>query len=507
MAGAGEPVVALSGVRKRFGGTAALDGVDLELFPGEVHALVGANGAGKSTLAELLAGLHGSYTGEVRIAGRPVRLRTPAVAAAHGIALVHQEPSLIPELPVFENVFLGRAASARLPGFVDFTAMRAGARRLFEELGVVLDVDERLTRLGPGQRQLVEIAKGLAASPRCLLLDEPTSSLSRYEVSELLDLVRRVRVRGAALVYVSHRLEEVLSVADRVSVLRDGRRVATGSRAEWDESNLVRAMVGRELPRLEPRAHSSSDEVVLRVEGLGRRGHFEDVSFSLRRGEVVGLGGLVGAGRSEVARVLFGLAPAERGRVWLRGNQVGLGRPADALRSGIALVVEDRLREGLVPGLSVRENVSLAALPRLTHLGWIHRAREWEAVAEVLRRVELDAALAETPVRRLSGGNQQKAVLARTLLCAPGVLILDEPTRGVDVAAKSEIHGLVGALAQAGTACLLVSSDLPELLALSDRILVMRAGRVVAELGREEASEELVLAAAAGVASSGPVSA
>jgi len=495
-----EALVELRGVRKHFAGAVALAGVDLQVRAGEVHALVGENGAGKSTLMRVVAGLHGDYEGQVRVAGRPVRLASPARAAALGIALVHQELSLVPEMSVAENVFLGREPHGRWPGLVDFREMERRAGALLAELGVRLPVREKVARLGAGARQLVEIAKGLAAQPRLLILDEPTSSLSRSEAGELLARVRALRARGTASIYVSHKLDEVLAVADRISVLRDGARVATGPAAEWSEEALVRAMVGRDLSRLYPRTRPAPGEVLLRVEGLGRRGHFSGVSFALRRGEVLGLAGLVGAGRSAVAQALFGLPPAAAGAITLAGARVRIRGPADAMRLGIALLPEDRRRQGLVPHLSVRENVSLASLGALSRLQSMRTAREREVVAGIAQRVGLAADAAELPVRWLSGGNQQKVLVARWLLRRPRVLILDEPTRGVDVGAKAEIHALVERLAAQGAGVLLVSSDLPEVLGLCDRVLVMRRGRIATELSREEASEERVVAAATGAA-------
>jgi ABC-type sugar transport system ATPase subunit len=492
-------VLELRGIHKTFGGMAAVDGVDLELRAGEVHAWVGENGAGKSTLARVLAGLHGDYTGEIRAAGQPLRLATPAAAAACGIALVHQELSLVPELSVAENVFLGREPRGRWPWLVDFGAMRRRARAVLDALGAALPVDARVGQLGPGERQLVEIAKGLAREPRLLILDEPTSSLSAREARELLARVRALRERGGALVYVSHRIDEVFEVADRISVLRDGKLVAAGPRAHWDGASLVRAMVGRDLPLREAAARAPG-EVLLQVEDLGRRGEFAGVSLALRAGEVLGIAGLVGAGGSALLRALYGLGPAGSGTVRVRGRVERIAAPRDALRLSIGFVPADRRREGLIPERSLRENAALAALREFSRGPCLDRAREREAVDGIRGKLGLERIPAEAPVRKLSGGNQQKVVLARALLRQPSVLLLDEPTRGVDVAAKAEIHALIEARVRAGVAVLLVSSDLPELLALCDRILVMRQGRGVAEFERGLASEERVIAAAAGVA-------
>jgi ABC-type sugar transport system ATPase subunit len=492
-----EPLVELRGVRKAFGATLAVAGIDLELRAGEVHAWVGENGAGKSTLARVLAGLHGDYEGEIRVGSEAVRLATPAAAAACGIALVHQELSLVPELSVAENVFLGREPRGRVPGCVDFRAMRRRARALLDGFGVgaELSVDTRVGGLGPAQRQLVEIAKGLAREPRVLILDEPSSSLSQREARELLARLRGLRLRGTAIVYVSHRIDEVFALADRISVLRDGRCVASQERSAWNEASLVRAMVGRELPA-RAAAPRSAGKVVLEVERLGPG----QVSLALRAGEVLGLAGLVGSGRSALLRALAGLEPAGKGTIRVRGRTVRIAEPRTALRLGIAFVPGDRRREGLIPERSLVENAALSSLRAFSRGPFIDRAREREAVAAIGRRVGLERIDARLAVRRLSGGNQQKVVLARALLARPSILLLDEPTRGVDVGAKAEIHALVDELASAGMAVLLKSSELPELLALSDRIAVLREGRLVAELGRGEADEERVIAAAAGAA-------
>ena len=492
-------MVELRGIRKVFGGTVALAGVDLDLRAGEVHAWVGENGAGKSTLARVLAGLYGDYAGSISVAGRALRLVTPAAARAEGIALVHQELSLVPELSVAENVFLGREPRARWPGLVDFAQMRRRARALLEAFGASVPVDARVAQLGPGERQLVEIAKGLAGEPRVLLLDEPTSSLSTREARELLARVHALRARGTSVAYVSHRLDEVFEVADRISVLRDGQLVTAGPRAQWDEASLVRAMVGRDLPPRAERARAPG-ETLLAVQQLARPGAFEGVDFELRAGEVLGIAGLVGAGGSALLRALYGLEPAARGAIRVRGRGERIQAPRDALRLGIGFVPADRRREGLVPERGVRENAALASLRALSRGPCIERARERAELDALRPQVGLERIADETPVRRLSGGNQQKVVLARALLRRPEVVLLDEPTRGVDVGAKAEIHALIERLVADGAGVALVSSDLPELLALSDRILVMRLGRPAALLARAEASEERVIAAAAGVA-------
>ncbi len=485
---------------KSFRGIPALRDVDLALRAGEVHAWVGENGAGKSTLARVLAGLHPDYSGEIRIAGRPVRLASPAVATARGIALVQQEPQLVPELSVCENICLGREPRSRVLRLLERGVMRRRAAALLAGLGSALDPDARVAGLAPGARQLVEIAKGLAAEPRLLLFDEPSASLSQREVADLLARVRALRARGTGVVYVSHRLDEVFALADRISVLRDGALVASAPRGDWDEASLLHAMVGRALAPRRDRARAGPAAPLLRVSGLGRRGAFEDLHFELRRGEILGLAGLAGAGRSSILRSLFGLAPAERGSLAIDGAPARIARPGDALRHGISFVPEDRQREGLIPELSARENIALLGRAGAPRRAWIDAPRERAEVAAVAARVGLPPELGERQVRRLSGGNQQKVLLARALLQQPRLILLDEPTHAIDVAAKAEIHARILELAAAGTAVLLASSELPELLALCDRILVLRAGGVVAELAGDRADERALLAAASGSA-------
>ncbi len=482
-------------VTKVFPGTTALNGVDFAVRRGEIHALVGENGAGKSTLVKILAGLYPDYGGDVRIDGSEVQLSSPRRAADLGISLVQQELSLIPEMSVSENIFLGQQPRARVRGFIDFREMDRRARRLLESLGVDLPVRTRVARLSAAQRQLVEIAKGVAQEPRLLILDEPTSSLSRRETGQLFSLVRSIRDRGAAIVYISHKLDEVFAIADCATVLRDGERMATQPMSAWNEDSLVRAMVGRDLSRMFPKSANPAGDEVLRVEGLGRSGRFQDVSFTLRAGEVLGVAGLMGAGRSELAEAIFGLAPADRGTIAIDGVTCRIKSPVDAIHHGVGLVPEDRRLRGLVEILSVSKNVSLPSLQRFCLGQWVRRARERAEVESITRSVGVRAPRLEAEARTLSGGNQQKAVIATWLLRAPKILILDEPTRGIDVGAKAEIYALIDRLAANGVAILMISSELPEILGMSDRVVVMRGGRLVAEFTRAEATEELIIAA------------
>jgi ABC-type sugar transport system ATPase subunit len=493
-----ERLVSLRGIAMQFGATRAVDGVDLDLDAGEIHGLIGENGAGKSTLMRVLAGFFDDYEGAIFIEGRETDIASPADARREGVALVHQELSLLPEFTVAENIFLGCEPGGVLPGTVSFARMRREAQRALSECGVSVDPAAKVESLSIAERQLVEIVKGVALAPRVLILDEPTSSLTIHEVQELFGILRRLALRGTAIVYISHKLDEIFAITDRVTVLRDGRKVATAPTGEWMESTLVRAMVGRDLSALFPHEPSPPGTARLEVRGLTSRGAFGPVSFALRSGEIVGLYGIIGAGRSELAMALFGLAPVDGGSILLDGDEAPIRSAATALRAGLALVPEDRHRMGLVPMLSVSTNMSLSALPLLTTLGFVRRTAEQANVASLLRRLLLRARSPTQEAGSLSGGNQQKVVLGRALMPGPRILILDEPTRGIDVVAKAEVHGVIDSLAREGLCVLLISSEIPEILGMSDRILVMREGLIVGEAARGEATEELLVGLAAG---------
>ena len=494
----GAPVaVRFDGVSKAFPGVQALRDVTFEVRAGACHAWCGENGAGKSTLAKVLAGVQAHDSGRLWLDGVERRFRGPREALLAGVALVHQELALCPNLSVAENLCLG-ALPAR-GAFVSRAETRRRARRLLGDVGVALDVDARLGGLSPGQRQLVQIAAACGGGARVILFDEPTSSLSEVEAQQLEALVRRLLAQGVTCIYVSHRMREIFRLCDTVTVLRDGRHVVTRPLQGLDEGALVRLMIGREVGEHSPqhlRAEPGAE--LLRVERLSSPGRFHDVSFALRAGEVLGLAGLVGAGRSELAQALFGLDPQARGEVFVDGAPLRLAGPREALGRGVGLVPEERQRQGLVLGQSGRANATLPILPRLSRLRFVRRAQERALVGEYFGRLRVRGA-PEAPVAGLSGGNQQKIVLARWLLARSRVLILDEPTRGVDVGAKAEIHALIDELAASGKAVLLISSELPELLRLSTRVLVLRAGRVAGELARAEAGEESVLRLMSGV--------
>jgi ABC-type sugar transport system ATPase subunit len=479
---------------RSFGGVRALDGVSLSVARGTVHAVIGENGAGKSTLGRILAGSLRPDAGEVRLDGSPVRWSGPRDALRAGVAMVHQELAVCPDLSVAETIALGRWP--RRGPFIDRPAMRARAARLLDEIGARLDVLAPLRSLSVAQVQSVQIAVALGTGARVLVLDEPTSALSEAEAGRLLELVEALRARGSTIVYVSHRLPEVLRLADVITVLRDGRHVATLQRGEATAEGLVRLMVGRELLAA-PAAGRAPGGTLLDVQGLSSPGLFRDVSFDVRVGEIVGLAGLVGAGRSEVARALFGLDPRARGRVTVAGRPMPPRSPRAAMAAGLALLPEDRQRQGLILGWDARRNWSLPRLAAFRRGPLLDRGAESRAAAAALADADVRGDL-EAPVAALSGGNQQKVALAKWLAVGARVLIADEPTRGVDVGAKAAIHQRLRAVADEGRSVLLVSSELPELLALADRVLVLRAGQLVAELPGG-AREEDVLKTMAGL--------
>ncbi|MBL8582615.1 MAG: sugar ABC transporter ATP-binding protein [Rhizobiaceae bacterium] len=493
-----QPIVSARGIGKSFGATRAVDGVDLDLFAGEVHGIMGENGAGKSTLMRILAGSFPDYDGSITVGDRDVEITNPAAARHHGLALVHQELSLLPELSVAENIFLGREPAGPLPWTVSFQAMTRAARAVLRECEIAIDPSTRVDDLGIAERQLVEIVKGVAASPRVLILDEPTSSLTVSEVRDLFAIISRLTARGTAIVYISHKLDEMFAVTNRITVLRDGRMVASAPTEEWNEASLVRAMVGRDLSALFPHTAATPGPVRLEVRDLRRHGVFGPVSLTLREGEIVGLYGIIGAGRSELAEAIYGLAPADDGQILRDGMPVTIRSASRALAAGIAMSPEDRHARGLVPMLTIGTNLSLSSLGALSRAGFVDRAAERRRIDEYVKRLLIRAKSPAQEVSALSGGNQQKVVLGRTLMPGPRILILDEPTRGIDVVAKAEVHGTIDRLAHEGLAVLLISSELPEILGMSDRILVMRDGRLVGEVARSEATEERLVAMAAG---------
>jgi ribose transport system ATP-binding protein len=495
-----DPFLRVVGVSKRFGETQALRDVGLEGIAGEVHAIVGENGAGKSTLLRILSGAEQPDDGEIWVDGQPVTVRSPIDARRLGIRAVYQELSLVPHLSVAENILMERFATRRVFRF-DPRATRSQAAELLEELGFSLDVGTRVDRLDVSQRQMVEIAKGIAENPRVLVLDEPSAVLSRQELEHVFTLIRRLTVQGSLVLYVSHRLDEVCEIADRITVLKDGAYITTVRPADVDQHALISLMVGRRIEDVYPdRERPVSPPTRFAVHGMAREDVFSDVTFELGIGEIVGLFGLVGSGRTDVARAIFGAESATRGEMTLDGRPYAPRNPGDALQAGVAYLTEDRGRDGLIPRESIRANISLAVIRGQAKLGFVDRTREAADVAHQMRLLRVRADGPETPVEHLSGGNQQKVLMSRALLTESKVLILDEPTRGVDVPTKIEIYRTICQLAASGTTILLITSELVEILGLCDRTLVMRKGMIVAEQSASDATEQSLLAAAAGVA-------
>jgi rhamnose transport system ATP-binding protein len=501
-AGATAPILAIRSISKRFDSTQALDGVSLDLHPGEIHALLGENGAGKSTLIKIMTGVEQPDSGEILLDGQPVRVGSALDAQALGIAAIYQEPMIFPDLSVAENVFISHRDRGRI---VDRRQMGRDATAVLDRLGVRLDVNEPARGLTPAEQQTLEIAKAISLKVRVLILDEPTASLSAHEARRLFRIIRALRDDGVAILFISHRLEEVFEIAERVTVLRDGRWISTRPTAETNADTAIRDMVGRLLEQLFARTPTEPGEVVLEVRDLGLEGVFSGVSFTVRAGEVVGLAGLVGARRTDVGLALFGIAPADTGEILLGGQAVTIRSPQEALRYGIAYTTEDRHDLGLIFPQSIAANISLPTLSRyLSRFGIVQRSAE-EATATAFKdRLKIRAASVKAPVSTLSGGNQQKIVLSKWLNTRPRVLILDEPTRGIDVRSKAEVHQMIDELAHEGMAIILISSDLPEVLATSDRIVVMREGRMMRILDGAEATQEQVLTAAMGRESDAP---
>ena len=493
----GQPAVALSGVSKQFGVVQALRGVDLVLYPGEIHALVGENGAGKSTLVKMLAGIHQPDQGTLRINGQEIVLHGPLEARERGIAVIHQHPTLFPDLDVAENIYMGRQPRDRL-GRIDWRAMYADVGRLLATLGEEINVRAPVRALAVADQQLVEIAKALSLEARVLVMDEPTASLSAREVDRLFAIVRRLRDQGVAILFVSHRLDEVYALCDTITVFRDGAHVVTAPTAELSTEETIRAMVGRRLEALFPKEDATIGEVLLRVRGLTQAGVFRDISFDLRRGEILGLFGLVGAGRTEVARVLFGADQADSGTIELEGRPLRVTSPTAALRLGIGYVPEDRHALGLVLEHPIAANVTLPILSRLANGLLLNRRGERALATDYATRLQVKASGVDQLVAALSGGNQQKVVIAKWLATNPEVLILDEPTRGIDIGAKAEVHRIISHLATEGMGIILISSELPEVLAMADRVVVMHEGRITGEFIRGTADQETVMYAATG---------
>lgn len=492
------PALEMRGISKSFAGNTVLAGVNLQAAAGEVHALVGENGAGKSTLMKILAGVYAADAGEIFIEGKPARLTQPADALAQGIAMIYQELSLAPHLTVAENIFLGREPLRFAPlGLINRRELNDRAASLLQEYGFKLDARRPVNRLSAADRQLVEIARASVEARRVIVMDEPTSSLTTREVEELFKLIRDLKSRGLAIIYISHRLEELPFIADRLTILRDGQVVYAGRWGELSTDQIIRHMAGREVKEIFPPRQAAVGAARLKVEGLTRAGKFADVSFTAHAGEVVGIAGLAGAGRTELIEAIFGTQPADSGAIYLHGARLATNRPDAAVKKGLGLLTEDRKRTGLGLNLTIAHNLTLANL-RAIWKGWrLDRQSELAATRLYIEKLHIRPPEPAATVARLSGGNQQKVLLGRWLFADAKVFLLDEPTRGVDVAARAEIYRAINQLTEAGAAVVMVSSDLPELLGMADRLLVMRRGHLVAALQARQATPEEVLKYAA----------
>lgn len=488
-------VLELSEVAKAFGAVIALRSGSLRVQSGSIHALVGENGAGKSTLVKIVAGLYRRDGGEFRLDGEDVDFTSTAQSKAAGVAVIYQEPTLFPDLSVTENIFMGRQIVGRF-GRIDRKAMRHEVERLFTRLGVAIDPDRPAEGLSIADQQVIEIAKAVSLDAKLLVMDEPTAALSGVEVERLFTIARSLRDEGRGLIFISHRFDEVFALCDTVTVMRDGAYISTTPIADTTPAELVRQMVGRDVTDLFPKQDAVIGAPLLEVEHLTSPGVFHDITFSVRSGEIVGLAGLVGAGRSEVARAVFGIDDYREGTVSMKGHRIRGGRPTDAMRAGLALVPEDRRKQGLVIESGVGRNITMAIRRQLSRFGLLTTGVENRAAREWASRLEVKSHALDTPAATLSGGNQQKVVLAKWLATEPDVLIIDEPTRGIDIGTKAEVHRLLSELAGQGMGILMISSELPEVLGMADRVLVMREGQITAEIHRAEATSENVMFAA-----------
>jgi rhamnose transport system ATP-binding protein len=490
-----ENILELKKITKRFSSVEVLHEVSFTLKPGEVHALLGENGAGKSTLIKVITGVHQPDGGEIWLNGAPVHFGDPRDSRQTGIAAIYQELSLFPDLDVAENIFVGRQP-VTTGGRIDWQKLYDEAGKLLTSLGVHLDLRQKARSLSIAQQQMVEIARAFSINARILIMDEPTSSLTLSEVADLFRLVRRLRDEGTAIIFISHRLEELFELADRVTVLRDGTYVDTRSLKEVSRDDLIRLMVGRSISNLFPKLDVKAGEVVLKVENLSHTGIFENISFELRKGEILGMAGLVGAGRTDVARAIFGVEPATSGTIQVNGQEVRMTSPQQAIRLGLAYVPEDRQLHGLIPPMNITSNISLPMLGQYARSGWLRNKVERAAAFGAARQMEVRANNIWQKARELSGGNQQKIVLAKWLSTKPRIMILDEPTRGIDVGTKAAVHALMSKLASEGMAILMISSELPEVLGMSDRVIVMREGHLTGHFTRSEATQEKIISAA-----------
>ncbi|WP_170415985.1 sugar ABC transporter ATP-binding protein [Ruegeria atlantica] len=493
-----DPLLSLAGITKTFPGVRALSDVSLKLYPGKVTALIGENGAGKSTVVKVLTGIYQPDEGDIRIAGEPVRFPTPQSAESAGVTAIHQETVLFDELSVAENIFLGHAPKGRF-GLIDKSAMTTRASDLLSSIGAKIDPGATLKDLGTANKHLVAIARALSIDASVVIMDEPTAALSQKEIEELYDLVDDLKAQGKAILFISHKFDEIFRIADFYTVYRDGQMVGEGAIEDVSEPELVKMMVGRDVSQIFPdRDHNIGDEVLV-VEGYEHPTEFAGIGFRLRRGELLGFYGLVGAGRSEFMQALFGITRPSGGDIRIDGASATIRTPADAVGNGIVYVPEDRSKQGAIGALPIFQNVTLPSLSRTSRNGFIRLAEEFKLARKYTERLSLRAASLDTEVGNLSGGNQQKVVIAKWLATQPKVIILDEPTKGIDIGSKAAVHEFMAELAAQGLAVILVSSEIPEIVGMSDRVIVMREGRIAAELDRKDISPESLVSHAAGI--------
>ena len=493
-----QPFIELKGVSKIFPGVIALDKIDIDVYPGEVLGLVGENGAGKSTLIKLLTGAYTNDLGKILVEGNEVSIQGPKQAMNLGITAIYQELNIVKDLSVAENVFLGRELKNKGFPLTNIKEMARKSRELLSELGQEIDPNMNVAKLGMGKKQMVEIAKALSVQTKLLIMDEPTSSLSAKEVKELLRTIKELKEKGIAVIFISHRLDEIFDVCDRVTVMRDGKKVKTLPINEVDEDKLIRLMVGRDLKDQFPKVKSSIGEEALRIENYTSDNVFKDVSFKVNKGEILGLSGLVGAGRTEVARAIFGIDRKELGKTYISGEKVDIKSPKDAMKHGIAFLTEDRKGQGLVLDNTVTFNMNLASLKKCKSGGLLNYKKLKEKTMENIKKLDINPPSDTFVVRKLSGGNQQKVVIAKWLNTEANIFIFDEPTRGIDVGAKVEVYNVMNELVLNGAAVIMISSELPEILGMSDRIIVMHEGKVTKEIKREDATQENIMLAASG---------
>ena len=488
-----EFVLTVTGLTKSFSGVKALDNVQLTVRKGEVHALMGENGAGKSTFMKLLAGLLTPDSGEIILDGEPLTTSNVNGVLKKGISMIHQEILMVPELTVAQNIFLGRETNRSLFSWLDDRKLTRQAGELLNQMGVSIPPTARMKHLSVAERQMVEIAKAISNNAKVIIMDEPTSALADNEVATLFRLIRELTTKGVAVIYISHKMDEIFTIADTITVLRDGQYIITKPASELNQRTLITLMVGREIDTLFPVNSSPKGDEILSVRNLSRTGSFSDISFAVHAGEVLGLAGLMGAGRTEIARAIFGMDPISSGEIYLHGNAITIKSPYDAIRQGIGYVSEDRKAFGFIPRLSVRHNITLSSVATHTKGGFIQARRDAETANAMIADLRIKAASPNQQVTYLSGGNQQKVIIGKVLLSKPALIILDEPTRGIDIGAKAEIYKLINQLTADGLAVILISSELPEILGLSDRILVLSQGKQTALLSRTDATQEMIM--------------